>query len=378
MRKMTLLALAIYLSCVHYTKYMPDPEKDIEQWVDNFTKQRSFAFCNALRTQGVYTESKGICIIDRIEHNQGSWYAGEQKVDFEYFGMGDIQYSRTPEKKWELSTRGEESNILTQITRVLEFDKFEYVGLEDGYLYNFKANIPFIAPGRWKEIIGRLRISTKHYLPVEIWTGLPDSSVYWKIELSGYNKEKAMKPPLVQWQRYVLKTGTENIATLKRRMDLYDLEYRLTKTKNDIILFVPEQYNIEDIMEILVNRHLIVYRAVSDKQAAQRVVYLNDQKTKPVYLGDSLFDENNIKKAKIKFDGSSTAYIELSLRTKIIAPERIAFELDSMIVGHVGLDTGKKIGKINMYVEMSYYEMQLLIGGLLEHLPQIEVREISE
>jgi hypothetical protein len=224
----------ICLGCVHYSKYIPQPEKDIEQWIGNFTKQRSFSYRNSLQTQTVYTQAQGDCIIERIEHNKGTWYAAGQTINFEYFGLGDMQYSRS-EGKWGLSTRGEESDALTQITRVLEFDNFEYIGFEEGFLYNFKANIPFIAPDRWKEITGRLKISARNYLPEEIWTGLPDSSVYWKIELSDYNKKKILKPPISQWRSYLLNSDFEYVKPMKRRMELFEIDYRLKKVKEDII-----------------------------------------------------------------------------------------------------------------------------------------------
>jgi hypothetical protein len=377
MRKQTFILLLICLSCVHYTKYIPDPEKDIEKWVANFARQRSFSYRNSLQTQVVYTQTQGDCVIGRIEHNKGKWYAAGQAIDFEYYGLGDMQYSRSA-GKWELTTRGEESDVLIQVTRVLEFDKFEYVGFEDGYLYNFKANIPFLAPGRWKEITGRLMISARNYLPEKIWTGLPDSSVYWKIELSDYNKKKNLKPPLQKWQSYVLSSDFDFTKAMKQRMELLEIDYKLDKTKDDIILTVPKQYNIDDIKELLQNRCLIAYGVVAEKGTARRVAYLGGEKKNPIYLGDILFDQKNIKKAKIKFDGASTPYIELSLNDKIVPEERIALEVDSIVVSVVSLDTKKKIDKINLYIEMSYYEMQVLMGGLLEHLPQVEVREVTE
>lgn len=374
---MSFVFILICLSCIKYTKYTPDPEKDIEQWVANFTRQRSFSYRNELKTQSVYTQTQGDCILGRAEHNRGKWFAAGQAIDFEYYGMGDIQYSKS-EGKWEVMTRGEESDALTQITRVLEFDKFEYTGFSEGYLYNFKANIPFIAPGRWKEITGRLKVSSRSYLPEEIWTGLPDSSVYWRIELFNYNKNKTIKPPLSQWQSYILSSDFKFIDAVKRRMKLSEIDFRVKKHEEDFILIVPKQYNKEDIRELLANRQLIAYQVVDDKINAKKVVYLKDQKSNPIYLGDSLFDQNNIKKAKIKFDGSSTPYIEISLSKKIEPYKRIAIEVDSTVVSTIGLDTKKNIGKLSLYIEMSYYEMQVFIGGMLEYLPQIEVRELTE
>ena len=377
MQKNALFLIVVGLSCVHYSKYVPDPEADIEKWVNNFTQQRSFSYHYVLQTQAVYTEAQGECIVRRIEHNKGQWRSADIALDFEYYGMGDIQYSKA-DNEWELSTRGEESDILTQIERVLEFDKFEYIGIEQGYLYNFKANIPFLAPGRWKEITGWLKISQRNYLPEEIWTGLPDSSVYWKIQLADFNKKKSIKPPVHEWHSYALGLSIEYAEPVKRRIDLLDIDCRLAKTEDDIILVVPKQYNVEDIREILSSRRLTAYRVVKNKGVAQKVAYLNNQKAVPIYLADRLFDQENIKGAKIKFDGASEPYIEISLHEKIMSVQQIAFEIDSILVSTLTLDTEKKIGKINLYTDMPYYEMKILIGGLLEYLPPVEVREVFE
>lgn len=377
MQKNALFLIVICLSCVHYSKYVPDPEADIEEWVNNFTQQRSFSYHYELQTQAVYTAAQGECIIGRVEHNIGQWRSTDIVLDFEYYGMGDIQYSKS-DNKWKLSARGEESDILTQIKRVLEFDKFEYIGFEQGYLYNFKANVPFLAPGRWKEITGWLKISQRDFLPEEIWTGLPDSSVYWKIQLGDFNKKKSIKPPVHEWHSYVLGLSTEYAKPVKQRIDLLDIDYRLKKTEEDIILTVPKQYNMEDITEMLNNRQLIAYRVVQDKGDAQKVAYLDGQKTVPIYLADRLFDQKNIKRARIKFDGASEPYIEISLCEKIISVEQIAFEIDTTVVSIMTLDTEKRIGKIKLYTNMSYYKMQILVGGLLDYLPGVEVREVFE
>ncbi|MGB3478318.1 MAG: hypothetical protein WBB67_04070 [bacterium] len=377
MQKNALFLIVLCLSCIHYSKYVPEPEADIEKWVNNFAQQRSFSYHYELQTQAVYTTAQGECIIGRVEHNKGQWRSADIALDFEYCGMGDIQYGKA-DNEWELSTRGEESDILTQIERVLEFDKFEYIGIEQGYLYNFKANIPFLAPGRWKEITGWLKISQGNYLPEEIWTGLPDSSVYWKIELADFNKKKSIKPPVHEWHSYALGLSIEYAEPVKRRIDLLDIDCRLAKTEEEIILVVPKQYNVEDIREILSSRRLTAYRVVKNKGLAQKVAYLNNQKAVPIYLADRLFDRENIKGAKIKFDGASEPYIEISLHEKIMSVQQIAFEIDNILVSTLTLDTEEKIGKINLYTDMPYYEMQILIGGLLEYLPPVEVREVFE
>ena len=137
--------LLLLINCVQYTKYIPDPEKDIDKWISNFHQQRSFSYQYKLETKSVYTEAKGVCVICRGEHICGIWSSPDSKLDFEYIGLGDIEYSKT-KNRWQELARGDESNIFGQIERLLKFDKFEYIGSEKEFLYRFKVNIPFLVP----------------------------------------------------------------------------------------------------------------------------------------------------------------------------------------------------------------------------------------
>ena len=378
--KLGFIFLLLLVNCVHYTKYIPNPEKDIEEWINNFHQQRSFSYQYKLATKSVYTQAKGDCVICRGERVYGIWNSLDSKLAFEYIGLGDIEYSKN-NNKWQASSRGDEANIFIQIERLLKFDKFEYIGSEKEFLYRFKVNIPFLAPGRWKEMIGLIKISKRNYLPKMIWAGLPDSSVYWEIELYNYNKKKRIEFSVKHWNNYSLTVpgvGSECFKAIKRRLDLIDVDYRIKKKGDDVILAMPEYYNIEDIRVMLSNRILNVYGLVEGKEDANKVGYLKGDINMPLFLSDKLLCQDDIKDAKIKFDAVSRPYIQISLKEKFILSRKITFEVDGIILGITTLDISKKIDRITFYTDMQYYKMQILRASLLQSLPAIDCKQIVE
>ncbi len=372
-----LLCLAFLLNCVKHIKYTPDPERDIEKWIQNFVQQRSFSYRYKLQTQSVYSTAKGDCIIGRGEHVRGIWNYEDSKLKFEYVGVNDIEYSKK-NGKWYESPRGEESDVITQLRRILKFDKFEFIGSEKKFLYRFKANIPFLAPGRRKEMIGLIKISRGKFLPELIWTGLPDSSIYWEIELYNFNKKKSIKAPVRVWNKYVLIAAGDYLKAVKRRLKLIDINYRIKKSGDDIVLTMPKHHTIEDIKMLLSTGTLHVYGLTESKTHATKVGYLRNDSNMPLFLVDRVLDQNDIKDAKIKFDVVSKPFIEISLKKKYFLPSAVAFEVDGIILDTTILDTSEKIDRIRLYTDMQYYEMQILRASLLQSLPSIALKPIAE
>jgi len=371
------LSTVFSFNCVRQVTYIPDPERDIDKWVQNFVQQRSFSYRYRLQTQSVYSEAEGDCVIGRGEHVHGSWHYEDKELSFEYVGIGDVEYSKE-HGTWHESPRGEESDILTQIERILEFDAFEFMAFDKTYAYRFKANIPFLAPGRRKEMIGMIKISNRNFLPEVIWAGLPDSSSYWKIELYNYNKRKRIKAPVRVWRNYILVAAYDHIKTIKRRLELLDIDYRIKKNGDDILLSVPKYLTNEDIEMALSTTVLHVYDVAEDKESATKIAYLKDGGNGSIFLGNQLLERNDIKNARIEFDVVSRSYLELSLHEKRVFPLEIVIEVDSVMHSIVRLDTTEKINKMKLYSDMRYYNMQLLRASLLQPLPKIVLKPIVE
>lgn len=379
--KCGVLLLLFLFNCVEYIKYIPDPEKDIGKWLKNFEHQRSFSYHYKLQTKSVYSEAKGDCVVGWGEHIKGVWHYADSKLTFEYVGLGDVEYAKK-NRKWEQTSRGEESDILVQIKRLLKFNKFEYMGPLNGYLYQFKANIPFLAPGQWKELTGFLRISARNFLPELVWAGLPDSSVYWEAKIYNYNKVKSIESPVRNWNYYLVSSdSTFDIAnlskTLRRRLDVIDVDYQSKKTADGIVLTLPQEYSIEDIKTMLAPGMVNVYGLTMNKQNATKVAYLKDDINNPLFLTRKLLDQDDIKSAQVRFDALSRPYILISLNKKISVPTEIAFEMDSIVLGTATLDMSKKIDKIKLYIDMGYYELDILKAALVQPLPVINLKLIA-
>jgi len=375
---MVLLSILCMIGCIHYSKYIPDPEKDVEFWVTNFSQQRSFSYRYSMHTSYVNALGEGNCVIDRGEKVHGTWEQEGQQFSFEYIGLYDREYNK-PDKIWVSTSRGEQSDILVQIERLLQFDKFEYQGTNGVYEYYFKANIPFLAPGRWKEMVGVMKVSKRTYLPVMIWAGLPDSSVSWTIELFDYNKIKKIKAPGVPWHTFLVINPVKGKDKLiKKRLQELDIDHRLHKDKEGYRLEVPEYIPLEDIDTYLVNHSITVYSVTRDRDKAIMIAYLREDKNTPLYCAETLFTETDIKSVDIKFDPAHRPVLFLKLKNKDYLPSEIAVAVDGVIQDVVILDSDKKINTLQVYTDMYYFELQL-IKASIKHviIPEVEIKALT-
>lgn len=376
-RNILLLSIFCMIGCIHYSKYIPDPEKDIKLWVANFSQQRSFSYRYSMHTSYVDAHGEGECVIDRGEVVQGVWEQEGQKTSFEYIGLHDREYSKIG-NTWESASRGEQSDILVQIERLLQFDEFEYQGVNGAYLYHFKANIPFLAPGRWKEMVGVIEMAKKTYLPVHIWAGLPDSSVSWTIQLDDYNKKKDISSPCIPWQTFHVAGDGNNLGQgIKKRLRALDIDARWSKDTEGYRLEVPEFYTREDIESYLVNHQITAYRIARDKEQAIMIAYLRDKKDVALYCAETLFTQTDIKNVSIKFDPAYRPLIFLKLKTKKYLPAEIAIAVDGKIQDVVILDKDKKINTLQVYTDMRYFELQLIKASIIHPLPDVEVEPLT-
>lgn len=368
--------LILALSCVQYARYVPDPEKDITQWIANFRRQRSFSYQYETKLKSVSVEANGYCIIGKGERIAGTWYGPGGAQQFEYVGLGDMEYSRRG-STWERISRGEESDIYTQLTRILTTDTFEYAGADGDYAYRFKANVPFLDPERRKDMIGFIIISADNFLPEYIWAGLPDSTTYLMARLSGYNSTKGIKPPVREMKEYQVITdmrSVDNYAKLKRRLELLSVEYRLEQIDDGFLLRVDEYLGLEDVVKMLRPGGMSLYEATNDHAKAFRTAYLLGDMYRPVYLTEDFATESDVRRIEVGFDRSSKPYISLRLRKKYTLPQMVALEVDTILTAIVTLDTLVKSDRIDLYPEMKHSEIELLGAYILQPLGDLEVQ----
>jgi hypothetical protein len=371
------LSLLFFACCTQYVKYNPDPEKDIDRWITNFSLQKSFSYEYEMRVISVRVKAAGECMIGKGEKLAGQWRSDGEVRDFEYVGLGDLEYSRK-NGAWEKAYRGEQSDVFAQIERILSFGKFQYKGFEDGFWYGFKANVPFLAPDRRKEMIGMVKISADDYLPEFIWAGLPDSSSYWTGRMFKYNRDKNIESPGREYGDYLaVPTETSQrdyYRQLKTRLDMINIDYRVRKTDRGILLSVPIHERLEDMRAMLSPGGLAIYGVVGERNMARKTGYLRNNMREPVYLSGVLYTEDDIRDAEIKFDQRSTPYISLRFRERRKMPQVIAFEIDSVLVATAALDTLKTLDRIRLYPEMQYRDVEILRAQIVQPLGALELR----
>lgn len=374
-----LLLVLVGAHCAHYVKYTPDPEKDVREWVANLSRQRSFRYEYETRMMQVRVQGAGTCVVGQGERVRVRWDGPSGAQELEYVGLGDSEYSRS-NGQWRRESRGEQSDVLTQVRRILATDKYEYRGFDGAYQYDFKANVPFLAPERRKEMVGVLLVAADDFLPAYVWAGLPDSSVYWTARIFRHNSDETIAPPVRDRRTYIItpKTDRDGGGSLERRLDLAGVDYRLRRSGQDRLLSVPEYYTRADIEELVRPGGLTVYAVAAEAASAWSTRYLMGDANRPVLVSDVLLTDRDVASAALRFDRRTTPYLALKLRQKRALPGTIALEVDSVLVATVTIDTTAKLNRIDIYPDMSYHELEILRARIMEPLQIYEVRLQAE
>ncbi len=361
--------ILILTSCTQYVKYTPDPERDVGKWISNFANQRSFSYYYSVKTLAIYTEAHGECLIGIGEHVTGLWQGNDQEIDFEYYGFFDHEYEKQ-NGRWVEAARGEQTDIFVQIERVLEFDKFEYQPDKDKYTYHFKANAAFLSPVHRKEMVGVIKFSSKDYRPLEIWAGLPDSSIYWTIELARHNRLKSIKPPIMKWQKHDV-GKIEYFKEVKRRLSLLDIPFRIKRGNQKLNIEVPAYVSKDELQKYFSNTEITVSEVVDDRAQAKRVLDIDGKKT-TVFVGNALFGNSDIKDCQVRLDAIGRPFLMLKLKNSMNIARRILVELSEQTPQIVNIDKDGKMSKINMYLDKTFHDMLVIRAQVLQPLYDIK------
>lgn len=368
-----LAGLLTACGCVHYAKYVPDPERDVGQWVQNFRQQRSFECEYRVRTRTTDVQGRSSSLPGWAERVRGIWKSGSTDNRFEHVGINDLEFTRI-EGRWQEAARGEESNLFAQIDRLLSFGKFEYLSGSLPYQYRFKPNVPFIAPERWREITGWLTVSPDNYLPQAVWAGLPDSSVFWRCDLSRYNKLKKIKSPITRWLEYAVAAADSSdvrqlSGPVRKRLKLIGAPHRVRTEGKDLVVSLPVYYRESDLLEMLAPGRAVFYRTTADKHESIRTVFLKSDPKDPIHLSAEVFRNASITGCRIRFDPSSRPYLDVSVKKGMLGPPPLVFEIDSVFQGRLSLDKTENPDKIMIDISMSYFQMNMVRAYLLQPLP---------
>lgn len=365
----------MFFSCFPYLKYTPDPKKDVGMWVKNFERQKSFVYEYRMKTRTTEVSGRGVCVVGWGEHVKGRWQSSANSFDFEYFGINDFEYSRK-DGSWTETARGDESNIFVQIQRMLNFDMFEFLDKEPNYHYRFKANVPFLAPDKRKEMIGTMRVSPKNFLPEFVWAGLPDSSVFWQVRIKDYNRTGYLEAPQVKWHDFILTgdsaIGIDNLAAaVKRRMGLCGVPFRLKTAGRTLVLSMPSGFKASDIGDLFTPGRTAIRWLTADKTKAVKIGYVMDDPKQPLLLTGEAIESREIKDCRLQIDRISRPFLQLVMKRKLDRPGSLCLEVDSLILGQMTIDKGQSLSTIRIDINMEYYQMNIIRAAIVQPLPPI-------
>jgi len=375
--RLAVFSVVMFFSCVPYLNYTPDPKRDVGMWVKNFERQKSFVYEYRMKTRTTDVTGRGVCVIGWGEHIKGRWQSSANSFDFEYFGINDLEYSHK-DGLWNEAARGEESNIFIQIQRMLEFDKFEFLDKEPNYHYRFKANVPFLAPDKWKEMIGKMRISPKNFLPEFVWAGLPDSSVFWQVQIKDFNRTGYIEAPKAEWHDFRLTadslTDIEKLAAaVKRRLALCGVPFRLKTVDRTLVLSMPAGFKASDIGDLLTPGRTAIHWLTTDKTKAVKIGYLLDDLKQPLLLTGEAIESQGIKDCRLQIDRASRLFLQLVMKRKLDRPGSLCLEVDSLIIAQMAIDKGQSLSTIRIDINMGYYQMNIIRAAIVQPLPPINI-----
>ncbi|MEO0135975.1 MAG: hypothetical protein ABIL40_05665 [candidate division WOR-3 bacterium] len=380
--KSFLFWILIAIGCTPRVVYHPDPIREVKGWVRNLLYQRSFSYEYELKTHRVRINARGDCVLQWGEQLRGQWDYGDTVCDYEYIGIGDREWSKK-ENKWQVSTRGEESNLYEQIRRIIEFEQFEFLGADKNYAFRFNATLPFLAPDRWREMVGYIEVGKNSYLPELIWVGLPDSSVYWRIRIFNYNHKKSIHPPQCDFRSYqILIDSTIDLAMalrkIKHRLKLLTIDGRVLRDDEKVILRVPSGYQTHELQEFLAPGNTLIYEIAENPLEATHLGYLNKKVSELVYMKQLICGQNMIESVELRFDRISRPYLMIKFKKKLQPVKAIAIEVDSVVIGIATLDSPRNLDRIAVYLDMPYLEISKYRAMLLCPLFPLEVIALTE
>ena len=321
--------------------------------LDRLRNQRSFRFEWRFERPGVEGDFKGSYHYPDNIGMRGSWQFGKHEEKGEWIASGDEQFEWDQEmKEWKVLPRGEETDPLRQMFRILHFPKFEFLR-EDRYkgkrflVYSFDPNAPFLDPSMEKELKGEIWTDPKTHLPYRVRIselGVRDSEIHWELLLSKFNKPVKIKTPAFQY-RLNLKGPMKGVRkVLLKRMEgesFEDVAFRVERDRMRVGFRTSG--NPERLLEHLIAPgNLRIYLAQFPSEPVSKLVeagykpaptpllpdyqekygedallvFEGEDVTKPLIIQKLLVTEGEVSEARVGFDAMSRPVLQLTLTKK--------------------------------------------------------------
>lgn len=338
------------------------PPNEIPKFTFNQLKrQKSFQFHLNFKTDIpalIEAEFKGRVILPDREERTGFWNRLNEKVAVQLKGIGDFQY----EKKdgiWEIHPRGEESNILIQIERILLFSEFELKAQNSQQMvFNFKPNLIFLDPTQSKRMNGLLTINNSNLLPIKITVSDSARTAFWEIQFFNFNRQNKISLPFTP--RVIIQLTSDSKIDNRTKTLLLDrfqqlgfqAKVKVYRSNLGPLLEVQLEKDISETQLNLITSQgkVEIYagdwlepKNISD---TERVKYFQ---FKPVKLYELILTNQAIESASANLDQGPEPVLELYLKAKIKPAEKgklLFLLLDDTIIGYTQVFENQAIDKL--------------------------------
>jgi hypothetical protein len=302
------------------------PPKEIPKFAFTQLKyQHSFRFHLHFKTDlptPIEAEFDGKVILPNQEERTGVWDRIGEKTSTQIKGIGDFQYEKMG-SKWEIHPRGEESNILVQIERILVHSDFELKSQDSKQMaFSFKPNLIFLDPSQAKPMTGTLIIKVSSLLPEEITVSDSTKTAIWEIRFSDYNRIKNIAMPFVPKLRIQIgaesKTETQKIIDRFQRIGFQARARTFSSTFGPIIEIQLEQDISETQLNLIISQGKV--EIYSGEWISGSTVISPDTslikiyETRPVLLKEMLIANKDIERADADFTQGPKPILELYLK----------------------------------------------------------------
>ena len=326
--------------------------------------QKSFRFNLHFKTDIpalVEAEFEGSVVLPNQEERTGTWQQMGEKVTTQIKGVGDFQHE-LKEGKWEIHPRGEESNILIEIERILTFSQFEFISKDSRQMvFTFKPNLVFLDPTRTKPMNGVLFIQSSSLLPERIRVSDSAKTTFWGIQFNDYNRIKKFAQPFIPVVRIQLtsesKIDSKAKSVLIERFQRlgYQSKTKAISAKPGTILEIQLERDIsEPILNLLISQGEVkIYsgdwlEAETTLSDTGQIKYFQ---FKPVKVLQLIFTNQAIERAEPILDQGPEPTLDLYLNPKNTfkyqGPGKYLFlELNNELIGYSLISPNQSLDKL--------------------------------
>lgn len=341
--------LLIWLSCA-LKVIKPDIPKDISpkeipKFAFNQLKsQKSFKFNLHFKTDvpaQIEAEFDGTVILPNQEERIGFWNQMGEKTAIHIKGNGDSQYEKK-NGKWEIHPRGEESNILIQIERILLFSEFELKSKDSRQMvFNFKPNLIFLDPTLTKPMKGVLFINSSSLLPEKLQVSDSARTAFWEIRFYNYNRKNKISYPFTPKATIQLTSESkiDNItkAILIDRFQQLGFQSKIktfSSSSGPILEFHLEKDIPEVQLNLIASQGTIkIFSGVwFESKTITPDTELKYFQFKPVQLHELIFTNQDIEQAETNLSQGPEPLLEIYLKPTIKSKLQEYIQKDDIVI----------------------------------------------